>query len=100
MGGGQKGKLEVDMAKMTDLSLSVAGDKNNVRILLLRGARVALSVKRLSLDFGSDHDLRVMRSSQAVGPVLGSESLEILSLYSSLHSLTCSKIFQKKNFSC
>ena len=35
------------------------------------GARVAQSVKRLTLDFGSGHDLTVVRSSPMLGSVLG-----------------------------
>ena len=35
---------------------------------------MALLVKRLTLDFGSGHDLRVMRLSPTPGSVLGVES--------------------------
>ena len=38
------------------------------------GCRVTQSVRRLTLDFGSGHDLRVMRSSPTWGSVLIKES--------------------------
>ena len=37
------------------------------------GSVVAQSVKHLTLDFGSGHDLRVVRSSPASGSMLGIE---------------------------
>ena len=43
-----------------------------------RGAWVAQSVKRLTLDFGSDHDLRVMGLSPAWGSALRESLLGIL----------------------
>ena len=40
----------------------------------MRGAWVAQSVEHLTLDFGSGHDLRVVRSSPLSGSMLGVES--------------------------
>ena len=42
--------------------------------LVSRGAWVAQSVKNLTLDFGSGHDLRILRSSPMLGFVLSVES--------------------------
>ena len=42
------------------------------------GAWVAQSVKHLTLDFGSGHDLRVMRLSPSLGSTLGMESAYII----------------------
>ena len=39
-----------------------------------RGALVAYSVKHLTLDLGSGHDLRVVRLSSVMGSALGVES--------------------------
>ena len=39
----------------------------------IQGARVAQLVKHPVLDFGSGHDLRVMRFSPALGSALGME---------------------------
>ena len=44
------------------------------------GAWVAQSVKRRTLDFGSGHDLRAMRSSPVFGSALGIGHAKILSL--------------------
>ena len=40
-----------------------------------KGAWVAQSVKHPTLDFGSGHDLRIMRSSLPSGSVLSAESV-------------------------
>ena len=44
------------------------------------GAWVAQSVKRRTLDFGSGHDLRAIRSSPVLGSALGIGHAKILSL--------------------
>ena len=62
---------------------------------------MAQSVKCLTLDFGSDHDLRVMRLSPALGSELSGESTSSspsASLSSCVCSLSLSKIKKKDIF--
>ena len=51
---------------------------------------MALSVKQPTLGFGSDRDLRVMRSSPALAPGSVGSLLEESLLLPSPHSLACS----------
>ena len=46
----------------------------------MRGTWVAQSIKHLTLDFGSGHDFRAVRSNQASSSVLGMEPLKSPSL--------------------
>ena len=50
-----------------------AGSKVHIKKTNSWGAWLAQSVKCLTLDFGSDHDLRVVRLSPASGSVLSVE---------------------------
>jgi len=56
---------------ITTISLTLSQHLKNS---LMRGAWVAQSVRHLTLDFGSGHDLRVMRSSPASGSAQAMES--------------------------
>ena len=57
----------------------------------VKGAWVAHLVKHLTLDFGSGHDLRVVRPSPTSGSARGMELLKILSLFLSLSPLPPTK---------
>lgn len=50
------------------------GDIKVIQKYQLRGTWVAQFVKHLTLNFGSGHDLRVVRSSPASGSMLSEES--------------------------
>ena len=53
---------------------------HNLRREEVRGTWVAQSVRHLTLDFGSDRDFRILRSSPPVGSVLSEESTRGFSL--------------------
>ena len=58
--------------------------------LLLHNPWVAQLVKHRTLDFGSGHDRKAMRSSPALVSTLGVEPLKVLPLHLLPHSLSCS----------
>ena len=45
----------------------------SIKLAMIKGAWVAQSVKRPTLDLASDHDLVVLRSSLGLGSTLGEE---------------------------
>ena len=64
---------------------------------VIRGTWVAQQVKHPTLDFGSGHDLKVIRSSSALSSELGVEPVKVLSLSFSLPSIpTLLMLYLKK----